>query len=50
MKMRRARKTLTVRHGVVRECRTWLTQPNGIKTTRWHWVVKQYMTRKGESK
>lgn len=50
MKMRRARKTLTVCHDVVKERRQWLTQPNGIRTTLWYWVAKPHMKRKGESK
>lgn len=48
MKMRQARKTLTVRHGVV-----WQTSTHskgGVTTTIKKLQVKSYMTRKGESK
>ena len=48
MKMRRARKTLTLRHGVVRVVHK--TDSNGIQTTRWHWALKYYVTRKGARK
>ena len=48
MKMRQARKTVTVRHGVVLE--TLSFSHADMQITQKFWVVKSYMTRKGESR
>jgi hypothetical protein len=48
MKQRKARKTVTVRHGAVWQTSTH--SKNGVTTIRKKLEFKSYMTRKGESK